>query len=141
MVEDLVGPIRRFDLDERGLSRVLGELESHILQAVWLLGQPTVKEVAAALGPDAHVKTVMTVMNRMAEKDLLRRQRRGRHFVYTASLDQASFMQQVADRVLSGLLADFGQPTLAHFVQGVSDEQLAELERLISKRRVHGGDL
>jgi predicted transcriptional regulator len=133
-----VGTIRRFDLDGRGLSRVLGELESHILQTVWQLGQPTVKEVATALGPDAHVKTVMTVMNRMAEKDLLRRQRKGRHYVYAASLDQESFMQQVADRVLSGLLADFGRPTLAHFVQGATEEQLVELERLISARRVQG---
>ncbi|MGA7671177.1 MAG: BlaI/MecI/CopY family transcriptional regulator [Nitrolancea sp.] len=131
-----IGTIRRFDLDERGLSRVLGELESHIMQAVWQLGQATVKEVAAALGPDAHVKTVMTVMNRMAEKDLLHRQRRGRHFVYGASLDQETFMQQVADRVLTGLLTDFGSPTLAHFVQEVSVEQLAELERLITERRV-----
>lgn len=130
-----IGVIRRFDLDERGLSRVLGELESHIMQAIWQLGQATVKEVVTALGPDAHVKTVMTVMNRMAEKDLLRRQRRGRHFVYTASLDQETFMQQVADRVLSGLLTDFGRPTLAHFVQEVSVEQLDELERLISERR------
>lgn len=130
-----IGVIRRFDLDERGLSRVLGELESHIMQAIWQLGQATVKEVVAALGPDAHVKTVMTVMNRMAEKDLLHRQRRGRHFVYTASLDQETFMQQVVDRVLSGLLSDFGRPTLAHFVQEVSTEQLTELERLISVRR------
>lgn len=105
------------------------------MQAIWQLGQATVKEVVAALGPDAHVKTVMTVMNRMAEKDLLHRQRRGRHFVYTASLDQETFMQQVVDRVLSGLLSDFGRPTLAHFVQEVSTEQLTELERLISVRR------
>jgi predicted transcriptional regulator len=130
-----MGIIRRFDLDERGLTRVLGELESHILQAVWELGQPTVKEVALALGPSTHVKTVMTVMNRMVEKDLLRRYRRGRHYIYTAYVDQETFMQQVADRVLSGLLADFGRPTLAHFVQEASSEQLAELERLISERR------
>lgn len=130
-----MGTIRRFDLDERGLTRVLGELESHILQAVWELGQPTVKEVALALGPATNIKTVMTVMNRMAEKDLLRRHRRGRHFLYTACLDRETFMQQVADSVLSGLLADFGRPTLAHFVQEASSEQLAELERLISARR------
>jgi predicted transcriptional regulator len=99
-----VGIIRRFDLDERGLTRVLGELESHILQAVWKLGQPTVS--------------------------------RGRHFIYTAYVDQETFMQQVADRVLSGLMADFGRPTLAHFVQEASSEQLEELERLISERRI-----
>jgi predicted transcriptional regulator len=71
----------------------------------------------------------------MVEKDLLRRFRRGRHYIYTAYVEQATFMQQVADRGLSGGLADFGRPTLAHFVQEASSEQLIELERLISERR------
>ena len=33
---------------------MLGELESLILEVVWVLGQVTVKDVAAALGPEAH---------------------------------------------------------------------------------------
>lgn len=127
--------IRRFDLEQHGLARVLGELEADILQAVWSLDQPTVKDVTAALGPQTNVKTVMTVMNRMVDKDLLRRHRRGRHFVYTAASDREHFMQHIADRVLSGLLSDFRQPTLVHFVQEASPEQLAELEQLIALRR------
>ncbi|GBD16256.1 Transcriptional repressor CopY [bacterium HR26] len=133
--------ISRFALDSRGLARVLGELEARILEVVWTLGQATVKDVAAALGPEAHVKTVMTVMNRMVEKGVLHREARGRSFVYSAVLDRERFAQQVASRVLSGLLADFGKPTLAHFVQEIPPEQLAELERLIAeRRRLQGGE-
>lgn len=127
--------IRRFDLDQHGLARVLGELEAEIIQAVWELGQPTVKDVTTALGPQAHVKTVMTVMNRMVEKDLLHRRRCGRHFVYSAAFDRDAFGEQIAGRVLSGLLADFARPTLAHFVAEASADQLAELEQLIAERR------
>lgn len=133
--------ISRFALDSRGLARVLGELEARILETVWALGEATVKDVAAALGPEAHVKTVMTVMNRMVEKGILQREARGRSFVYSAVLDRERFAQQVASRVLSGLLADFGKPTLAHFVQEIPPEQLAELERLIAeRRRLQGGE-
>lgn len=133
--------INRFALDSRGLARVLGELEARILEVVWTLGQATVKDVAAALGPEAHVKTVMTVMNRMVEKGVLQREARGRSFVYSAVLDRERFAQQVASRVLSGLLADFGKPTLAHFVQEIPPEQLTELERLIAeRRRLQGGE-
>lgn len=132
--------IRRFDLERQGLARVLGELEADILQAVWELDRPTVKEVTAALGPDAHVKTIMTVMNRMVEKGLLKRSRAGRRFVYAATFDRESFSRQIADQVLSGLLADFGRPTLAHFIQEATDEQLAELELLIAERRDHEGE-
>lgn len=133
--------ISRFDLDNRGLARVLGELEAKILETIWDLGEATVKDVAAALGPEAHVKTVMTVMNRMVEKGVLHREARGRSFVYSAVLDRERFAQQVASRVLSGLLADFGKPTLARFVQEIPPEQLAELERLIAeRRRLQGGE-
>lgn len=127
--------IRRFDLDRRGLARVLGELETEILEAVWKLGQPTVKDVTAALGASANVKTVMTVMNRMVEKRLLSRHRRGRHFKYAATLPRDDFLERVVDQVLTGLLTDFGGVTVAHFVDGATSEQLAELERLIVERR------
>jgi predicted transcriptional regulator len=127
--------IHRFDLDSQGLARVLGELEARILETVWDLGQASVKDVTARLGSDTHVKTVMTVMNRMVEKGLLTRSPQGRHFVYQATTDRESFLQHVAAQVLSGLLSDFARPTMAHFVDGATPEQLAELERLIAQRR------
>ncbi len=127
--------IRRFDLDRQGLARVLGDLEADILQAVWVLGEPTVKDVTATLGSSAHIKTVMTVMNRMVEKGLLNRHRCGRGFVYSATLPREDFLEQVVDQVLTGLLTDFGGASLAHFVNGATSEQLKDLERLIAKQR------
>lgn len=127
--------IRRFDLDAKGLARVLGELEARILEVVWSLERATVKDVTDALGPNAHVKTIMTVMNRMVEKELLRRERHGRAFWYEPITDRETFMAGVTSRVLAGLLADFPQPTLAHFVESADPEQLAALEALIRSRR------
>mgnify|MGYP001082916345 CR=1 FL=1 len=127
--------IRRFDLDRQGIARVLGDLEADILQTVWALGEPTVKDVTEALGSSAHVKTVMTVMNRMVEKGLLNRHRRGRGYVYSATLAREAFLEHVVDQVLTGLLTDFGGASLAHFVSGATEEQLAELEQLIAKQR------
>lgn len=127
--------IRRFDLDAQGLARVVGELEARILEVVWSRPRVTVKDVTEALGPHAHVKTIMTVMNRMVDKHLLLRERRGRAFVYEPSIDRETFMVRVSSRVLDGLLADFRRPTLAHFVEAADAEQLAELEELIRRRR------
>ncbi len=42
--------IRRFDLDSHGLARVVGELQARILEVVWALERPTVKDVTDALG-------------------------------------------------------------------------------------------
>ena len=127
--------VRRFDLDAQGLARVLGELEAKVLEVVWAGGRVTVKDVTDALGPAAHIKTIMTVMNRMVEKALLRRERHGRAFYYEPVTDRDTFMAGVASRVLAGLLADFPQPTLAHFVESADTEQLAALEALIRSRR------
>lgn len=127
--------IRRFDLEAQGLARVLGELEAKILEVVWAHQQATVKEVTDALGSAANLKTTMTVMNRMVEKRLLRRERRGRAYFYEAVTEREAFMNGIASRVLAGLLADFPQPTLAHFVESADPEQLAALEALIRRRR------
>lgn len=127
--------IRRFDLETHGLARVLGELEARILEIVWTAERATVKDVADALGPNAHLKTTMTVMNRMVEKKLLARERQGRAFYYQAVTDRETFMAHVADRVMAGLMADFRLPTLAHLVGTADPEHLTELEALIRSRR------
>ena len=127
--------VRRFDLDAQGFARVLGDLEARILEAVWRLGHATVKGVADALGPEAHTKTTMTVMNRMVDKGLLRRERHGRAFTYAAVLEREAFSADVVERVVAGLLADFAQPTLAHFVETADTQQLAELDDMIRRRR------
>lgn len=127
--------IRRFDLAARGLARVVGELEARILEIVWSLERATVKDVTDALGPDAHIKTVMTVMNRMVEKRLLRRDRHGRAYAYEPVASREAFMAQVADRVLDGLMSDFRAPTLARFIETADPAHLAELEALIRSRR------
>lgn len=127
--------IRRFDLETHGLARVLGELQAKILEIVWSAEQVTVKDVNDRLGPNANLKTTMTVMNRMVEKELLARERHGRAFYYQAVSDRETFMAHVADRVMAGLMADFRLPTLAHFVDTADPEQLTELEALIRSRR------
>lgn len=134
--------IRRFDLDGQGLARVVGELEARILEVVWARDTTTVREVTEALGPNVHHKTVMTIMNRMVEKGLLSRRAlgKGRTFTYQAVTDRETFMSQVARRVVAGLMADFGRPALAHFVDGIAPEHLAELEALIERRRKAGDE-
>lgn len=129
--------IRQFDLDAKGLGRVVGELQARILEAVWAEEPTTVKDVAGLLGDEHHPKTVMTVMNRMVDKGLLLRERQGRAYSYRTTADREAFMASVARQVLDGLLADFGRPTLAHFIEAADSDQLAELETLI-RRRQHG---
>ena len=133
--------VHRFNLDRSGLARVLGELEARIMEAVWQGGAPTVRDISAALGPDAHYKTVMTVTNRLVEKGLLVRERTAeRAYVYRASLDREVFLAQVATTVASGLVEEFGRSALAPLVRAAGDidpAYLDELERLVRERKGH----
>lgn len=131
--------IQRFDLDGSGLTRVLGELQARIMEAVWQLGAPTGKEICDALGPGSHYKTVLTVTNRLVDKGLLTREPAGgRAFRYRAVEERAAFLSRIAGSVASGLVGDFGRPALAQFVQAaeeVDPTYLDELERLVRERK------
>lgn len=113
----------------------MGQLEAQILEVLWDIGTATVKEVNDILSEGAHLKTTMTVMNRLVDKGYLQRQRKGRSFHYTPTVTREDFSARVTDQVLAVLNSDFGHPTLAHFVESVDEDQLAELEDLIRKRR------
>lgn len=109
------------------------------MEVVWQGGAPTVRDVCAALGPDAHQKTVMTVMNRLVEKGLLARERAGeRAYVYRAAVGREAFLNQVASSVASGLVGEFGRNALAPLVRAaeeVDPAYLDELERLVRERK------
>ncbi|MCC7023678.1 MAG: BlaI/MecI/CopY family transcriptional regulator [Thermomicrobiales bacterium] len=131
--------IHRFKFSGSGLTRVLGDLEARVMEAVWRLGTPTGKEIRDALGPDAHYKTVLTVANRLVEKGLLARQPTGaRAFRYRAVESRQAFLDRISGDVAAGLVGDFGQPALARFVDAaaaVDPAYLDELERLVSERK------
>ena len=134
--------IQRFNLGGRGLTRVLGELEARIMEAVWRLGAPTGKEIRDALGPGAHYKTVLTVANRLVEKGLLAREPAGRRaFRYRAMEDREAFLDRISATVAGELLGDFGRPALARLVaaaEEVDPAYLDELERLVRERKETG---
>lgn len=131
-------PIQSFRLHQEGLARVFGELEAKIMEAVWDLEEPTVQSVCDYLGPSTNYKTVMTVLNRLVEKDALSRQRVSRAFIYRPRQSREVFLSRVSRAIMGGLVRDFGSVAVAQFVETLDEidpEQLAELERLVQQRR------
>lgn len=131
--------IHRFNLDGSGLGRVLGTLEARILESVWHGGALTVREIAAALGPDTHYKTILTVANRLVDKGLLVREpTEDRAFRYHAAEAREAFLDRVSASVVAGLVDEFGKRSLAHFVDAANEVDatyLDELERLVRERK------
>jgi predicted transcriptional regulator len=120
----------------REAAGLLGPLESEVMEVVWrATGAVSVRAVLDGVNesrksPLAYT-TVMTVMTRLAEKDVLRRVKDGRGYLYEPAVsDEAGI-------AVRDVLRDFGDSALAHFVEEArADPRLMKrLERLMREKR------
>lgn len=118
---------------KKGIRQVLGDLEADIMEQIWKQSPASVKVVHESLvqkRPIAYT-TIMTVMGRLADKGLLKRQQEGRAYVYMPSFSREEFCSNAVSTVMDGLLGGFGEPVLSHFVDTVSDHDTATLDQLL----------
>ncbi len=122
--------IPQFKLNRRGLARFFGSLEARVMEVAWKRETVTVQDVCDALGTGANYKTVMTVMNRLAEKGLFERKRVSRAFVYSPRVRREEFVHDVSHQIVAGLVSEFGQVAVAQFVDILDELDPAALETL-----------
>ncbi len=129
-----------FRLRGRRLNRVLGALEAKVMEVLWHRSPASIREVwdEVKLKRPLAFNTVMTVMNRLVEKGLLRREDRRGNYRYHPRVSREVFLARVSHDVAETLIQDFGDIAVAQFIevlQEVDPEKLAALERLILERR------
>jgi predicted transcriptional regulator len=121
---------------ERAL-RLLGPLEARIMRTVWTggIGEPfVVREMLAHL-PELAYTTVMTTLNRLAEKGLLVAEAvpSQRAYAYRAASGPDAFLGAAGTRAAEELVARYGEAALAAFaahLEALSPEERRRLERL-----------
>jgi predicted transcriptional regulator len=90
------------------------------MDVLWTSGSGSVADVVAKLNqgrarPLAYT-TVLTVLGRLTQKSLLRRERKGRQHVYRPAVARSEFLRHEADRAVQEVLADFGELAVAGFL-------------------------
>lgn len=109
--------------------RGLGELESRIMDCMWSARKPaSVRDVLEDLRREREIAytTVMTVMDKLHTKGLLRRKPVGRAYVYEAVASKESY---TADLMRSSLAGSGNQAaTLVHFLERLTPEEASALE-------------
>jgi predicted transcriptional regulator len=132
--------LRHFRPGEKGLRKALGDLEADIMEIVWRNQMASVRDVCECLEKDREIAytTVMTVMSRLSDKGLLRKEKDGKSYIYTPAISRNEFGRTFVSSLLAGLGHELSASALAFFVDNLSAEDgeaLAELERLIDEKR------
>ncbi|WP_308198479.1 BlaI/MecI/CopY family transcriptional regulator [Actinomadura terrae] len=107
----------------------LGELERTVMEVLWAredagVEAATARDVSRALAGDrdlAHT-TVMTVLDRLAKKGFLERERDGRAWRYQPVASREGYVAEL----MLGALNETGDrdAALAHFVRSVSSDEI-----------------
>lgn len=122
----------RFNPKKEGLVKVLGPLETEIMQILWQENRSTVKKVHRKLSQNRDIAytTVMTTMSRLAEKGVLHRFREGLAYLYTPAISEEEFVNMVVQQVLDGLLDDYSDMAVDYMIDYLARNNPDELRRL-----------
>jgi predicted transcriptional regulator len=113
------------------------------MEVVWTSsGAVQVADVHTGLSPDVRgaYNTVKTTMERLAEKAILSRIKRGKAYLYQAAVTREELERRIVSNALDRLVEQFPQAVASFFVQSaptLSEEKLALLMEAVERRRDH----
>lgn len=100
-----------------GKCKLLGGLEQKIMDTLWASPVPLKpSEVLHKLDRKYAYTTVMTVLKRMSDKKILKRQAQGRVFFYQPTQDKKSFATACLDDLFQRLFLSYGELTVDSFL-------------------------
>jgi predicted transcriptional regulator len=127
-------------LSAEGVAKALGDLEARVMTVVWTLQRPlsarAVHEQVVRKHPVA-IHTVITVLNKLVRKGLLRRETGGDVYQFCALVTEEQFRREVSRRAVEAIMSLGSDAVAASFVDALAHrepERLADLARLIQER-------
>ena len=117
----------------------LSESQLAFMQALWRQPDATVgqvKDTLESMGRNLAQTTVATVLGRLEKKGLVAHRRDGRQYLYRACVSEQDVRDSVLTRVTEGLFGGSPGALICQLLDNndVSDEELAEVRRLIAQR-------
>ncbi|KGN37165.1 BlaI/MecI/CopY family transcriptional regulator [Knoellia subterranea] len=114
----------------------LGDLERAVMEQLWASEEPagmSVREVLAGLPAERELAytTVMTVLDRLAKKELVTRERDGRAWRYLPAGTRESLTAETM-RASLGNTTD-RKAALLHFLDGATPEELDDLRAALAE--------
>ena len=124
-------------VDRPDARSMLGSLEYRAMQVLWSDAPCSVDDVRVALN-DAHADewaytTIMTVLSRLHDKELVDREQIGRAYQYTPRYDEEQLVSHLTRTDVQELVDRYGEVALVHFVSALdqaSPDTRRRIERL-----------
>ncbi|MBM6403380.1 BlaI/MecI/CopY family transcriptional regulator [Phycicoccus sp. CSK15P-2] len=122
----------------------LGDLERVVMERLWDAGSTdgaTVREVHEALERDRDIAytTVMTVLDRLAKKELVTREREGRAWRYFPADSREALTARTMRRTLDDMAVTDRRSALLHFLDGASTDEIADLKAALAEVEARAG--
>lgn len=130
--------INNFRVDQEGLNRFFGPLESKVMNILWNGNESSIKEVQLILEKEKPINfnTVMTVMNRLVDKNILTKRLEGRTSLYKPVTTKEDFINNQSKKLTENLLDEFGGLVVNHMLDSlkeVDDHLLLKLEQKLEQ--------
>jgi predicted transcriptional regulator len=96
----------------------LAPLELECMRVLWPLGEGTVRDIyrqLAAARPRAYT-TIMTIMDRLARKGIVRRRKVGRAYRYQANLSAAEARTSAVEKIVTAFFDGSAEALAVHLV-------------------------
>lgn len=108
------------------------------MHALWRSGEATVEQARARLPRrfrGSAYTTVQTVLNRLAERELVGRRRKARAIVYEASVSEADYYSRSMREALAPASEEARRAVVAQLVGDLKPAQRAEIDSLVRQAR------
>jgi predicted transcriptional regulator len=127
-----------FHTDREGIRKVLGDLETEILELAWERAGDagvTARDIYEELRLRRSIAytTVMTTMQRLHRKGLLACDRRDQAYVYSPNMSREQFIERFVGRILDDLLVSFSGAALSHLASEAEPEERDRVEELLAR--------
>lgn len=126
---------------EEKVGKVLGELESEIMEIIWHSPNSiSVRDVTEKIQHKRKIAytTVMTIMGRLTEKGLLKRSTSEKAYTYKPVYSKDRFLTKITRQIIRNFVSSFGETTIAHFAQEVeklTPDKQKKLHKLLKEAR------
>ncbi|AWB68926.1 hypothetical protein C2869_05475 [Saccharobesus litoralis] len=104
----------------------LGVREIEVLRILWHKPHQSVQQVLEQIAEQQlSLSTLQSTLERLYRKNLVKREKQGRHYVYQAAISQSTIISQLMQDIASQISGGDKAPMISGFMQFIGDDNSA----------------